>query len=101
MTLDELKSLRKGEVVVITKAITEFHNYQVNDELTFISIGNLLTHEQYGSEIVKFVRKLTDEEESDNPNAIGIHVHFSYDFCHYIETKVILEREQKLNNLGI
>ena len=101
MTLDELKSLRKGEVVVITKVdevITEFNNYQVDDELTFISIN--LPHAHYTG-AVKFARKLTDEEENNNPGATGIIVHFSYEFCHYIERKVILERDRKLNEIGI
>lgn len=39
MTLEELKSLREEEeVVVITKVdekITKYHNYQVGDELMF------------------------------------------------------------------
>jgi hypothetical protein len=27
--------------------------------------------------------------------------HFSYEICHYIERKVLLERDNKLNELGI
>jgi hypothetical protein len=27
--------------------------------------------------------------------------HFSYEICHYIERKIVLERDKKLNNLGI
>ena len=41
MTLDELKSLREGEVVVFTKVdekIQEYHNHQIGDEMTFLEI---------------------------------------------------------------
>jgi hypothetical protein len=27
--------------------------------------------------------------------------HFSYEICHYIERKIVLERDNKLNELGI
>ena len=43
MTFEELKSLRGGEVVVFTKVderITEYHNYQVGDEVLFMEFDS-------------------------------------------------------------
>ena len=88
MTLEELKSLREGEVVVITKVderITEYHNYRVGDELMFYEFNDDINH-------VDFVRP------SGEYAAV---THFSYEICHYIERKVQLERNNKLNELGI
>ena len=85
MTLDELKTLREGDVVVFTKVderITEYHNYQVGDELLFIDIN---------SDVVNFVRK----------GEVPVIAHFSYEFCQYIERKIKIERENKLKELGI
>ena len=84
MTLEELKSLRHSEIVVFTKVdekITEYHNFQIGDEMVF-SQFNL-------DGVVDFFR-----------NSITIS-HFSYEVCHYIERKVLLERDNKLNSLGI
>lgn len=88
MTLDELKTLRRGEVVVLTKVderITEYHNYQVGDELSFYQFDSNTDH-------VDFVRT------SGEYAAV---THFSYEICHYIERKIELERNNKLNSLGI
>ena len=85
MTLEELKGLRHSEIVVITKVddkITEYHNYQVGDELLFIDIN---------SDVVNFVRK----------GEVPVIAHFSYEFCQYIERKIKIERENKLKELGI
>jgi hypothetical protein len=84
MTLDELKGLRQGEVVVLTKVderITEYHNFQIGDEMVFSQFGN--------DGVVDFFRKSI------------IISHFSYEICHYIERKVKLERDKKISNLGI
>jgi len=84
MTLEELKGLTQGEVVVFTKVderITEYHNFQIGDEMVF-SQFNL-------DGVVDFFRKSI------------IISHFSYEICHYIERKIVLERDKKLNNLGI
>ena len=84
MTLEELKGLTQGEVVVLTKVderITEYHNFQIGDEMVFSQFGN--------DGVVDFFRK-----------SITIS-HFSYEICHYIERKIVLERDKKLNNLGI
>jgi hypothetical protein len=84
MTLEELKSLRGGEVVVFTKVderITEYHNFQIGDEMMF-SQFNL-------DGVVDFFR-----------SSITIS-HFSYEICHYIERKVLLERDRKLNDILI
>jgi hypothetical protein len=84
MTLEELKGLTQGEVVVLTKVderITEYHNFQIGDEMVF-SQFNL-------DGVVDFFR-----------SSITIS-HFSYEICHYIERKIVLERDKKLNNLGI
>ena len=83
MTLEELKSLREGEVVVLTKVderITEYHNFSVGDEMIFYRLY------EYGQ--VDFLR-----------NSITIS-HFSYEICDYIERKVEL-RDRKLKELGI
>ena len=93
MTLEELKSLRQEEVVVFTKVdklITEYHGYEVGDELEFMDIYTVNKH---GSDMVNFYRKVPDE--------MGVIVHFSYSVCDYIERKVKLERENKLVSLGI
>lgn len=85
MTLEELKGLRHSEIIVITKVddkITEYHNYQVGDELLFIDING---------DVVNFVRK----------GEVPVIAHFSYEFCHYIERKIKIERENKLKELGI
>jgi len=87
MTLEELKSLRQGEMVVFTKVderICEYHNHQVGDEMTFLEIKDA-----DGVDVVNFLR---------NSYTIS---HFSYEICHYIERKVLLERDKKLSNLGI
>ena len=93
MTLEELKGLRHSEIVVITKVddkITEYHNYQVGDELLFIDIN---------SDVVNFVRK-GEVPVRIHPNQYLL-AHFSYEFCHYIERKIKIERENKLKELGI
>ena len=85
MTLEELKGLRNGEIVVITKVdemITEYFNYVVGNELLFIDING---------DLVNFVRK----------GEVPVVAHFSYEFCHYIERKIKIERENKLISLGI
>jgi hypothetical protein len=88
MTLDELKSLREGEVVVFTKVderITEYHNYQIGDEVTFMEFDS------HNCDLVNFVRK----------GDVPMISHFSYEICHYIESKIKLERDKKLNSIGI
>ena len=50
MTLDELKSLRQGEVVVFTKVderICEYHNHQIGDEMTFVEIESGPPNQSY------------------------------------------------------
>jgi hypothetical protein len=93
MTLEELKSLREGEVVVFTKVdklITDYHEYEVGDELEFMDIYTVNKH---GRDMVNFYRRV--------PGEMGVIAHFSYSVCDYIERKVLLERDKKLNNLGI
>ncbi len=95
MTLDELKSLRHGEVVVFTKAderIREYHNHQVGDHMVFLGIEDA---NKIGSmsDVVNFGRN-----DRDN---IPIISHFSYEICHYIERKTQLERDNKLKELGL
>ena len=87
MTLDELKGLRQGEIVVITKVderITEYHNFAVGDEMIFSKF--------YDDDSIGYVDFLR--------NSITIS-HFSYEICDYIERKIKLERESKLKELGI
>jgi hypothetical protein len=93
MTLEELKSLRFEEVVVFTKVdklITDYHEYEVGDELEFMDIYTVNKH---GRDMVNFYRRV--------PGEMGVIAHFSYSVCDYIERKVLLERDKKLNNLGI
>jgi hypothetical protein len=93
MTLDELESLRPGEVVVFTKVdklITEYHEYEVGDELEFMGI---YTMDKHGRDVVNFYRKV--------PGEMGVIAHFSYSVCDYIERKVLLERDRKLNDILI
>ena len=93
MTLDELESLRPGEVVVFTKVdekITDYHEYVIGDELEFMGI---YTMDKHGRDVVNFYRKV--------PGEMGVIAHFSYSVCDYIERKVLLERDKKLNELGI
>jgi hypothetical protein len=88
MTLDELKTLREGEVVVLTKVdekIIDYHYYKIGDELVFYRFNDDISS-------VDFVR--TSGEYASV-------THFSYEFCHYIERKIELERNNKLNSLGI
>jgi hypothetical protein len=76
-----------GEVVVFTKVderITEYHNYQIGDEVTFMEFDS------HNGVVVNFVRK------GDIPTIS----HFSYEICHYIESKSKL-RDNKLNSIGI
>jgi hypothetical protein len=87
MTLDELKSLRQCEVVVFTKVderICEYHNHKIGDEMTFMEFDS------HNGDVVNFVRK------GDIPTIS----HFSYEICHYIESKTKL-RDNKLNSIGI
>ena len=88
MTLEELKSLAFGEVVVFTKVderITDYHNYQIGDEVTFMEFDS------HNGDLVNFVRK----------GDIPMISHFSYEIWHYIERKIKLERDNKLISLGI
>jgi hypothetical protein len=45
-----------------------------------------------GADVVNFLRT--------PPNTYVIS-HFSYEICHYIESKIKLERDKKLNSIGI
>ncbi len=93
MTLHELESLRPREVVVFTKVdklITEYHEYEVGDELEFMGI---YTWDKHGRDVANFYRKV--------PGEMGVIAHFSYSVCDYIERKVLLERDRKLNDILI
>lgn len=92
MTLEELKSLQPGDVVVITKVDEYLNNgttskdYYVGEEMTFL-IWN---------EWVDFLRKADKSLKQ-----LGTISHFREGVCDYIERKVKLERERKLTDLGI
>jgi hypothetical protein len=93
MILEDLKSLRPGEVLVFTKVdklITEYHEYEIGDELEFM---NIYTKDKHGRNVVNFYRKV--------PGEMGVIAHFSYSVCDYIERKVLLERDRKLNDILI
>jgi hypothetical protein len=86
MTLEELKFLNQGEVVVFTKVderICEYHNHSVGDEMLFLDIND---------DVVNFLYK---------KNSLPVISHFTYEICHYIERKIVLERQNKLNQLGL
>ena len=90
MTLEELKSLREGEVVVLTKVdekTTLMYPYSTEMNQNF-AVGDEMIFYKFCVGSVDFLR-----------NSITIS-HFSYDIYHYIERKVEL-RDRKLNELGI
>ena len=88
MTREDLLSLKAGEVVKFTridKSVNLYSEYKVGDELVFYRFNDDISS-------VDFVRT------SGEYAAV---THFSYEFCHYIERKVVLERHNKLKELGI
>ncbi len=99
MTLDELKSLRQGEVVVFTKVderIQEYHNHRVGDEMIFFEFedaNKIGASRGHYPDVVNFYRSSIDETH--------VISHFSYEICHYIERKTQLERDNKLKELGL
>ena len=101
MTFEELKSLRFCEIVVITKVdekITDYHEYQVGDELEFMDI---YTIDKHGRDVVNFVRRGKGLLDPSSTSLDTVIAHFSYDICDYIERKVLLERDKKISSIGI
>jgi hypothetical protein len=47
--------------------------------------------DSHNGDLVNFVRK----------GDVPMISHFSYEICHYIESKIKLERDKKLNSIGI
>ena len=89
MTLDELKTLNQGEVVVFIKVdekICEYYNHQVGDELIFYCCSEGFPEKGWDG-LVSFFR-----------NSLTLS-YFSYEICHYIERKVPLERDIKINKV--
>ena len=93
MTLEELKSLRPGDVVVITKVDEYLNNgttskdYYVGEEMTFLICN----------EWIDFLR----HNKPNKTVQLGTISHFGEGVCDYIERKVKLERNKKLKELGI
>jgi len=88
MTLHDLNTLRQGEVVKITridKGVNLYNEYNVGDELTYLEFNEYTNY-------YNFVRV-----ESGPP----VICHFGFAIHSYIERKVVLEREQKLTDLGL
>jgi len=88
MTLNELESLRPGEVVVFTKidkSVNTYNKYDLGDELIFSEIQSF-------QGVINFIRIVKDEYRIS---------YFTYDISNYIERKVILERDRKLNDILI
>lgn len=110
MTLDELKSLRPGEVVIFTKryGTIQFQDAvscsSVGDEMTFLEIEDA---DKIGAsgDVVNFLRNSSpDPSLKTRDRALrhrGTILHFSYEICNYIERKTQLERDNKLEELGI
>ena len=94
MTLEELKSLQPGDVVVITKVDEYLNNgttskdYYVGEEMTFL----------VWNEWVDFLRP---SKADKSLKQLGTIAHFAEGVCDYIERKVKLVRERKLTELGI
>lgn len=102
MTLEELKSLQPGDVVVITKVDRHLNNdttskdYYLGEEMTFLSCDRCYD----------FLR----HSKVDKPGLTVFHLqyhrsgtisHFAHGVSDYIERKVKLVRERKLTDLGI
>lgn len=94
MTLEELKSLQPGDVVVITKVDEYLNNgttskdYFLGEEMTFL----------FWSEWVDFLRQ---SKADKSLKQLGTIAHFGEGVCDYIERKVKLVREKKLTELGL
>ena len=94
MTLEELKLLQPGDVVVITKVDEYLNNgttskdYYVGEEMTFL----------IWDDWIDFVRS---SKADKSLKRLGTISHFNEGICKYIERKVKLERERKLTDLGI
>ena len=90
MTLEELKSLREGEVVVLTKVdekTTLMYPYSTKMNQNFAVADEMIFYKFCVGSVDFLINSFTIS-------------HFSYDICHYIERKVEL-RNRKLNELGI
>ena len=101
MTLEELMGLRFCEIVVFTKVdekITDYHEYQVGDELEFM---NIYTIDKHGRDVINFVRRGKGLLDPSSTSLDTVIAHFSYDICDYIERKVLLERDKKIKSLGV
>lgn len=88
MTLNELNNLRQGEVIKFTridKGVNLYNDYKVGDELTYLEFNEYTNY-------YNFVKV------DSGPPAI---CHFGFGIHSYIERKVVLEREQKLSDLGL
>jgi hypothetical protein len=94
MTLEELKSLQPGDVVVITKIDENLNNgttskdYYVGEEMTFLVCD-------------RWYDFLRPSKADKSLKQLGTIAHFSHGVSEYIERKVKLVRERKLNELGI
>ena len=88
MTLNDLNTLRQGEVVKITridKGVNLYNEYKVGDELIYLEFNQFTNY-------YNFVRV------ASGPPVI---CHFGFGIHSYIERKIVLEREQKLTDLGL
>ncbi len=80
-------TLKTGEVFVFTKVNEEtnrYRSYEVGDQITFSAYNN---HDNFT--VFNFIVDGT------------IVAHFGYGIFYYIERKVLLERNNKLEELGI
>lgn len=85
-------TLKTGEVFVFTKVDSGtnlYREYKVGDELRF-SAYNIQTGSPDGLDAI--FNFIVDDT---------IVAHFGYDIFDYIERKVLLERNNKLNQLGV
>lgn len=89
MTIEELYTLKCGEMVVFTKVdslTNQYWSYEVGDAIEFVEINR---SGQKTYDVIDFLRK---------PYFI---CHFAPGICDYIERKTVLDRQTKLIELGI
>lgn len=98
MTLEDLNSLIKGDIVIIIK-IDEFINsynlYNIGDELKFIRLDEFKIKDDF------FIRYNFIRSSKIKDDIYYVECYFTKNIYRYIERKTTLERDNKLKELGI